>query len=54
MLFPTTTSPPPPDVGVDPFQTVDPFASQSEIGATTENNNWFQPPSTIENPSTNS
>jgi len=28
---------------VDPFQTVDPFASQSDIGSTTENNNWFQP-----------
>jgi hypothetical protein len=30
-------------VDVDPFQTVDPFASQSDIGSTTANNDWFQP-----------
>jgi hypothetical protein len=32
-----------PTIDVDPFQTVDPFASQSDIGATTANTDWFQP-----------
>ena len=33
-----------PTVNVDPFQIVDPFASQSDVGSTTANNDWFQPP----------
>ena len=32
-----------PTIDVDPFQTVDPFAAQSDIGATTANTDWFQP-----------
>ncbi|CAF0815781.1 unnamed protein product [Rotaria sordida] len=40
--IPTTTSPTP-AVEVDPFQTVDPFASHADISSTTENNDWFQP-----------
>lgn len=30
-------------VDVDPFQTVDPFASQPALGTTPSNNDWFQP-----------
>ncbi|CAF1464097.1 unnamed protein product [Adineta steineri] len=52
---PTTTSPPPslpPTVDVDPFQTVDPFASQPDIDSTTANNDWFQPSTDITNSTT--
>jgi hypothetical protein len=38
-----TSSSPTTTVDVDPFQTVDPFASQSDIGSTTSNTDWFQP-----------
>ncbi|CAF3513299.1 unnamed protein product [Rotaria sp. Silwood1] len=41
-FIPTTTSLPL-TVDVDPFQTVDPFASHSDISVTTANNDWFQP-----------
>ena len=39
--LPATSSSP--TIEADPFQTVDPFASQSDINATTANANWFQP-----------
>jgi hypothetical protein len=43
-VVPTSASPPPDaTVHIDPFQTVDPFASQSDIGSTTANKDWFQP-----------
>lgn len=35
-----------PTIEADPFQTVDPFASQSDMNATTDNANWFQPTNT--------
>ena len=50
----TTTeaaSPPPPppssSTDVDPFQTVDPFASQSDLGSASENSGWFQPSGSV-------
>ncbi len=46
------TSSSPPTIDVDPFQTVDPFASQSDIGTTTANTNWFQPPNNENTPTT--
>ncbi|CAF2190332.1 unnamed protein product [Rotaria magnacalcarata] len=41
-VAPTTTSPLP-TIDVDPFQTVDPFASHSDVVMTTAANDWFQP-----------
>ncbi|CAF3610041.1 unnamed protein product [Rotaria socialis] len=41
-VAPTTTSPLP-TIDVDPFQTVDPFASHSDVVTTTAANDWFQP-----------
>lgn len=39
-----TSSPPPPSsTDVDPFETVDPFASHSDVGSAAENSGWFQP-----------
>lgn len=40
--LPVATSSSSPTVEADPFQTVDPFASQSDMNATTTNANWFQ------------
>ncbi|CAF0755063.1 unnamed protein product [Adineta ricciae] len=45
------TSPPPPpsslSTDVDPFQTVDPFASHSDLGSAPENSDWFQPSASV-------
>ncbi|CAF3749768.1 unnamed protein product [Rotaria sp. Silwood1] len=39
------------NIDVDPFQTVDPFASQSDIGSSTTTNDWFQSSNNV--PTTN-